>query len=231
MMIDHVGAIWYQPYLLTLSDPQPWMLTVYYAMRAVGRIAFPLYCFLLVEGFFHTRHVFRYAGRLFLFALISEIPFDLAVGGNCFVWSDSNVFFTLLLGLCAMIAVSYTERFFTRPPAVRRSVRVFLGTAAVLAECAAACLAADLLGSDYGAFGVAVILMFRFFRRNRVLACAAGVMMLIRSNFFSIASFSTAALPFVYCYSGEKGVSMKYFFYAFYPAHLLLLTFVAHFWV
>ena len=69
----------------------------------VGRIAFPLFAFLLVEGFLHTRSRFRYAGNLLLFAALSEVPFDLALYGRPFFRMHQNTLFTLFLALLMLI--------------------------------------------------------------------------------------------------------------------------------
>ncbi len=79
-------------------------------LRFTGRLAFPIFCFLLVEGFVHTRDVKGYLGRLFLFALISEVPFDLAFFRTPFDPSAQNVYWTLALGVLAMAGLKHFEK-------------------------------------------------------------------------------------------------------------------------
>lgn len=81
MIIDHFAVAVYPQFA-------SYEYSVYYIMRKVGRIAFPIYCFLLVEGFFHTKNVAKYLRNCILFAILSEIPFDMAIFERCFIQKD-----------------------------------------------------------------------------------------------------------------------------------------------
>ena len=113
MLIDHIGAVvmeyglYYQGGAETFrrlldSGNGQWLYTFQRLMRMVGRPSFLLYSFLLVEGFFHTRSRKRYTFQMFLFALISEIPFDLAASNRWFYLGYQNVFFEFLIGLTVL---------------------------------------------------------------------------------------------------------------------------------
>lgn len=104
MLIDHTAEVLIN-HNAALTDPI-WA-QIYVLMRGIGRIAFPIYAFLLVEGFLHTRDVKKYLARMLTFAVVSEIPFDLAVFHTPFYWGYQNVFFTLFLGLLAL-AICFT---------------------------------------------------------------------------------------------------------------------------
>ena len=129
MFIDHIGAtifermLMYRGFGIANMNPElmnNWLkignnaliFMSYTVMRLIGRFGFPIFCFLLVEGFIHTRSKAKYALRLFLFCLISELPFDLAFSGRWYYPYYQNVFFTLLIGFVAMCAFDYLKTHF-----------------------------------------------------------------------------------------------------------------------
>lgn len=103
MLIDHTAASVLERILYSGNNYSNTLNIIYVIMREIGRLAFPIFCFLLVEGIVHTHNKWKYAMRLAAFALISEIPFDLAFYGKPFFFGNQNVFFTLLIGLFVMI--------------------------------------------------------------------------------------------------------------------------------
>ena len=214
--------------IVWVAEHQDVVYTVYENMRLIGRMAFPLYCFLLVEGFLHTSNVKKYGWRLLLFAFISEVPFDLALTGQIWDMSYSNVFFTLAIALAAMWAFSYVEKFseFWKEKQWDSFLGILVAAMAgvlVIAVCGG--FAEIVLKTDYGFAGVLAIVVMYLLRQNRVIAFAMGIFVL------TIFSSSTEILalcmlyPFMR-YDGTRGKSLKYVFYAFYPVHLLILALV-----
>lgn len=209
MLIDHIGAAVVWRYLNFTGD---WSLySLYYAMRQIGRIAFPIYCFTLIEGLERTRHRGKYLGRMFAFALISEIPFDLAFKSQIIEFAYQNVFFTLAIALTAMIGLEWVREKNQSP--IRQSVLNFLIIASAM-------ILAYVMKTDYDCPGVCCILLMYFFRKNRKAELIVGYMafLILLGEWAAFPAF--IALAF---YRGRKGFSAKYFFYGFYPVHLLIL--------
>ena len=173
--------------------------------ESVGRLAFPLYCFLLVEGFCHTHDRRRYGINLLVFALLSEVPFDLSRTLMPYDPSYQNVFVTLFvsyLGLCAYEGL--------RDRATERAVAV-IGLA----------LLSMALQCDYGPRGFAMVLMLYVLRSDALAKTALGCCI-------TLATWR-AGLAFIpiNLYNGKRGFVrgpiLKYAFYAAYPVHLLVL--------
>lgn len=205
MLLDHIGAV-------LVVSPQP-----YYALRLIGRIAFPIFCFLLVEGFLHTRNLWRYAFRLFLFALISEIPFDLAFHQTLFYKDQQNVFFTLLIGLLVISILHNLEETLKDKPVIYLICRAIAIAAGMgIAWC---------LKTDYSYIGVLAITLLYVFHRQRTSAIACACFFLCFSSVTEITSF--ASVPLIMAYNGKRGLSLKYVFYLFYPIHLLILYLIS----
>lgn len=194
MLIDHMGAVLFPQYL---------------GMRMIGRIAFPIYCFLLVEGAMHTSDIRKYELRLFLFALVSELPFDLAFQGTI-DFNHQNVFFTLLLGV---IGIDLAQRWKSK----LNTILIFIILVIV----------AEFLRTDYGGSGIVFIFFYYLLYQKKVVKQLAFVLenyLLYGSGVQIYASF--AVLPML-LYNGKKGPSLKYVFYVFYPAHLLILYLIS----
>jgi len=209
MLIDHFAyAILYYAVLLPNAPIQRGtdlytVYLVYRVMRGIGRTAFPIYCFMLVEGFFYTRSRLKYARNLAVFGLISEIPFDFAFEQTFLEFSYQNVYFTLLIGLLviwAWDAAGY-KRWYLQILALGGGMGL-----------------AYLLNTDYDYRGVLLIFVFYILRQFRVPQTIGGAVAMYWEMPAVIPAF--LLLPF---YSGERGRQPKYFFYAFYPCHLMIL--------
>ena len=207
MLIDHAGAVLIEN--TSLSQITGFrMLAV--ACRLIGRISFPLICFLLIEGFCHTEDRRKYLMRMGCFALISEIPFDLAFFGKLDL-QRQNVFFTLFTGILLLYALEKAETLEHSP-----LIRSFMMAAAILAGCAAATAGRF----DYSYMGILLIAALYLFRKDRKKQCIAGAVL----SLYEL----TAALAFILVgkYNGEKGDGRlpRNWFYIFYPLHLLVLS-------
>lgn len=223
MFIDHTGAIIIERMLMgaMAEGTNLTMLaklgTLDMVLRLTGRLGFPIFCYLLIEGFQYTKNVWKYAGRLFLFALVSEVPFDLGFTGSPFYPEYQNVFFTLFIGLLVMIGFRLTEE----RTEGNRVLRVLLS----LLILAAGAGAAQLLKTDYAAVGVLTIAVMYLCRRKKMLEAGLGCAVLTVMNPIEITAFFVM-IP-VYMYNGKRGWNIKWFFYAFYPLHILLLYGIA----
>ena len=185
-------------------------ISYYFLMRSIGRLAFPLFAFLIVEGFVHTRDRRKYGRNLFLFAVISEVPWALLHHGVHL--SGHNVIFTLLAGFLGLCVI---ERYRVQPA---RLASILLGMVAVLI----------VLRPDYGGAGFAFIILLYTLRRHLLLQVIVGSFML-PAKWIAGLAFIPIAL-----YNGQRGFIQgqyaKYLFYAFYPLHLLLIYVIQQMW-
>lgn len=242
MLIDHAQKVLFPQVFFINFFGMDRMVSFWisHTMSAVGRIAFPIFAYGIAQGCMYTHSKGRYLLRLLLFAVISEVPFNLAlnavpIGFKYFAFH--NVFFTLLLGaLCCYIYAFFREK----------------GMAWVsFVPVIGLMLLAEFLGTDYGGFGIAFILLPYIFFKNKKARIASLALVTVAFYVFyaQFTGFVSGHYPFAWMnpidlsfdrffdtfgalfavallalYNGQKGKSYhKWVFYIFYPAHLLLL--------
>lgn len=216
MLLDHLWA--------TIVPGNFWM-------TCVGRLAFPIFAFQISEGFFHTHDRKRYQQRLLVFALLSEVPFDLMYGSTVFYPFHQNVLFTLLLGLLAVSSIDRARR-------ERTAKAVVLSSLALLGI-----LLLSVVGMvDYGWRGALTVVSF-YALRGFPFAWLAQVAAMILLNIVGFQGlllplfgweipaqgFAVFALVPIWLYNGQLGRKnpvLQYGFYAFYPVHMLILYLV-----
>ena len=225
MLMDHLWA--------TLLPAQEWL-------TCVGRIAFPIFAFMAVEGYFHTHNLKKYLLRMLIFAVISEVPFDLMYGGTWFYPVHQNVIWTFMMGLVGIHLMETVRK--------KKSIFVYILVSAIVV------ILGGLLGTlsmvDYYGMGVLTVFIFYFFR-GRKWWCLLGQMLalywvnveLLGGLMYPIRLFGMefelcqqglallALLP-IWLYRGRQGYHSKpfqYFCYAFYPIHMLVIVLVLNF--
>ena len=204
MLIDHIGAV----------------LVPAVGLRIIGRLAFPIYCFLLAEGIAHTRNPKKYALRLLLGAVLSEVPFDLLFFGELTL-AHQSVMVTLLLGFVMAMWARKTGK--------------------ILLPFAVCFFAAELLGTDYGGYGIGLIALFVVTGEKKngfaIQVIAMTALMLMTNSMLvavgpvqvPVQVFAVLAMVPIYFYSGRKATGNVWIqrgFYLFYPVHLAVLLIV-----
>lgn len=300
MFIDHAAAIFLENTLvnmqpstlafMTAQEQQQWMaenpaylkiFIVDMVLREIGRLGFPIFAFLLVEGVVHTRNVWKYLRNMLIFSAVSELPFNLAFNGTLFYSGYQNVFMTLSIGVAVLAVIRCFESKQWKKTYqllfVLSSLLVGAGSVFLLFQCVfgavipapmfgteywvmtaiaavislvtfllaarnwsnekknvftfssfvavAGIIIAFLLSTDYASWGVFTIILMYLFRKNKVKCMLIGCISLTVMSFMEICAFF-ALIP-VALYNGKRGSNIKYFFYAFYPAHLTILYLLA----
>lgn len=183
---------------------------IYFLGRGIGRISFPIFAYLIAQGFYKTKNRKKYLFRLFLVGFISEVPFDLLVFNNFFDLSYNNVFWTLSLGLFSLMSYDWVLSYFSDKDIFLRKLLSFIPFIACL-------FVSHFLKSDYGAFGVALIFLFGqvYFRKD--LYFIPGLLIFLHTP---LAAFS---MPFIVLDDHSMGRKIpKLITYGFYPFHIIL---------
>ena len=213
MFVDHLGY--------TLFPGDLWL-------RCVGRVAFPIFCFLIAEGCVYTHDRRKYALRLLAFALLSEIPFNLMNSGAVWDIYHQNVLWTLLAGALVCWLIDWALK--------KRTPSAFVLTGAIMV---AAYWLLELVNTDYSGWGMLLVAMFYGIHRapgGAAVKMAAEAFWLaffsiaVMGGVLSIELWSLWALVPIWLYNGQRGFSNKavqYGFYAFYPVHILILSLIS----
>lgn len=185
----------------------------------IGRISMPLFSFMAVQGIILSKNREKYLKRLFIFALVSEIPFDLAFSGTAFFVYSQNVFFSLFLGalmvyLWEKIGTSQANIFLK----LCFEILIFLGFYFI----------AGFFMTDYDSRAIVIIGLMYLAKESRLLTAIAILIGFafearIGGDYLSIPYMVYLSIPLIFLYNGKRGTYNKWYFYAFYPVHLILI--------
>lgn len=203
MFIDHFNKAIITPFL-TGTGPMVIITTIF---DILGRIAFPIFAFMVVEGFFKTKSQWKYLRNLLIFAVISEIPYDMFQSAEFVNTWSQNILWGLALGLFTIMAIDKLKAYIKKRP-----LWIFVSLLLV----ALSSLGSMLISSDYEYYAIIIIYLYYIFYDKRLLASGLGYLVIIK-EIYAILGFATVLL-----YNGEKGKQNKIFNYLFYPVHLLI---------
>ena len=206
MLLDHVNNSMITPYL----DGKGLLLHVSNLLSILGRVAFPLFMFFLVEGFFKTGSRKKYLINLLIFAILSEVPFDLFTSRELFNKNWNNMMFTLALSLATIWIVDEMKG-----RLAKKSKALWYGASVLVV--AVMCAVAMFFSLDYDYHAIIVAYLFYLFYEKPLYGAALGYLSIIK-ELYSVLGFAATLT-----YNGERGKQYKWLNYAFYPVHLLIL--------
>lgn len=214
MLCDHVAKVIIYPVIISRYsngwlNSHSYILRMYDALVFLGKISFPIFAFFIVEGFFKTHDIYLYMKRLFLFAALSEVPYDLATSGKMINFEKQNVIWTLLVGLFCLFIIDNLKN-------------KKLGLYKIIGSVGFILLVASFLNLDWGVYpGIALILWFYLTYKRKKISLLLGYCLMVPDvGFMSGAELSFLLL---YFYNRRRGRGNKWLFYMFYPVHLLVL--------
>ncbi|MCX7748066.1 MAG: conjugal transfer protein TraX [Clostridia bacterium] len=220
MTIDHIGVL-----LIPPDSSVPF--------RSIGRLAFPIFCFLITEGYQYTKNIQKYLIRLLIFALLSEIIVDKIFFSSYFYIQSQNIFFTLFIGLLTMIGMDYCqyfsdkikEKIISNSP-IGKFFNLTLEFILRVIVLIIAILTTLIIKPEFSLLGLAMILAFYLFKNKPVLIIVSTI--LINILYFEwVQLFACLALVPILLYNGKEGRKLKYFFYTYYPIHLILIFLIS----
>lgn len=207
MTIDHIGVVFG---------------TIFYNfLRAIGRLSFPIFAFLLTEGYIHTKSFSKYFLRLLGLAMISEVIYDYFFYGNFIYLKANNIFFTLALGLLTLWFLDKGKKLIKKHFKEKIDEVILLPVAYLLIIIIFGLLV-EFLNFSYGLLGIFIISFFYLFKNNFILTfISISLVTLLLGEVMQY--FSLLSLIFIYFYNKKLGKKCKVFFYLYYPLHILVL--------
>lgn len=207
MTIDHIGVVFGTPF--------------YNLLRAVGRLSFPIFAFLLTEGYVHTKSFSKYFLRLLVLALISEVIYDYVFFDSFIYRGENNIFFTLALGLLTLFLLDKSKGLIKRYFKDKVDLVIILPITYLLIIVIMG-LMGEFLNFSYGMLGILVISFFYLFKDNfALIVISVSLSTLILGE--GMQYFSLFSLILIYFYNKKLGKKSKLFFYLYYPLHILVL--------
>lgn len=204
MVFDHVGDMFFPDVL--------WP-------RMIGRLAMPLFAFCITEGYIHTSDKKKYLIRMGVFALVSEVPFDLAFEGKVSL-NHQNIMLTFFMSILALMLFDLIRGKKNEDTGRYSIGKTILGSLVIIGTAAVAIL----IKADYTIFAVISVFLFYLFKDTKhFIRTGVGVAFLALTR--TMGYYCTTGLSIIplLLYNGKKGKGLKWLFYAFYPGHLLLL--------
>lgn len=198
----------------------------------LGRIAFPIFAFLISEGFVHTRSKPKYMLRMLIFAIISQVPFHLLAHNIAGSRATLNVMFTFGYALIGLYIVDLFKdsKFF---PKILSYLFIIISLIMIM-------IVVYFVHPDYSWFGVGLVWIFYLLKKSKILTTFGGIAITLLyyysmgaslKIYYLVILFSILPMFIILFYNGKKGRSLKYFFYVFYPAHMVLLYIINYFFV
>lgn len=206
MLADHVNKALIYPFL----SGEGILQRISDAFDILGRIAFPLFAFFLVEGFFKTGNRKKYLASLLIFGIISEIPFDMALSGVFFEPNSNNIMFTLALMLITIWTIDILKE-------KMQNMSKYTWYPVSFVIVGIMCIISMVTGLDYEYHAIMIGYLFYIFYNKRVFAIFLGYLAIFK-EVWSLLGFSL-----ILTYNGKRGKQNKLFNYCFYPVHLLIL--------
>lgn len=206
MLADHVNKALIYPFL----SGEGILQRISDAFDILGRIAFPLFAFFLVEGFFKTGNRKKYLASLLIFGIISEIPFDMALLGVFFEPNSNNIMFTLALMLITIWTIDILKE-------KMQNMSKYTWYPVSFVIVGIMCIISMVTGLDYEYHAIMIGYLFYIFYNKRVFAIFLGYLAIFK-EVWSLLGFSL-----ILTYNEKRGKQNKLFNYCFYPVHLLIL--------